>query len=111
MNSHRVRVEASSPTDGLNGVDLLLNPVKRKDRGRYECKAEIDGRLRTASFELTVLRKLSPFRCCVVSYSTRTDMFSEHHFIDCNCGAMFAEDQMSCACHPRNDTLAYRIDR
>ena len=59
VTSRSVRVEASQVKDGLSGVELLLTPVKRKDSGKYRCRARVDGRDEEVSFELIVLRELS----------------------------------------------------
>ncbi|XP_043204994.1 fasciclin-2-like isoform X2 [Amphibalanus amphitrite] len=53
-----VRVEPSRARDGLQGVDLLLNPVKRKDSGVYRCRARVNDRVEEASFELIVLQPI-----------------------------------------------------
>ncbi|XP_037071978.1 fasciclin-2-like isoform X2 [Pollicipes pollicipes] len=54
-----VRVEPSRDRgDGRTGVDLVLNPVKRKDRGRYTCRATVGGAEQETSFNLVVLKPI-----------------------------------------------------
>lgn len=57
-NPYRVQVEHSQSRSGQKGIDLMLNPVKRKDSGKYRCRARVNGQEEEVSFELIVLQPI-----------------------------------------------------